>query len=149
MRRALCVLVIALSATFVGVHMLAPAPRHVEGAPCRIVDVITTKTGDVYYVDGTRVPDEGTVLEYLRRGAFPRRECLRLFVPSSVKIQDVEDMRALCGIRQCTEFHAYLYEDRDRETVSEILYGMPVSPDKVRSGPQGAVPWPDRPPERK
>lgn len=60
---------------------------------CRIVDVIATKAGDQYFVDGVKVPADGYVIDYLRRAesASPR-SCLRLFVPTSVKIQDVEDM---------------------------------------------------------
>jgi hypothetical protein len=66
-----------------------------------------------------------------------------------VKIQDIEDFRVIAGKMQYEDFHAYLYEDRDRDLVREIRYGSPVSPGELRSGPKGYLSWPDHQSERK
>jgi hypothetical protein len=116
---------------------------------CRIVDVIATKAGDQYFVDGVRVPDNGYVIDYLRRAevASPR-SCLRLFVPTSVKIQDVEDMFVIAtGKIQYQEFHAYLYDER-RDSVSEISLWKTVNTASLRSSNGHLVPWPDLQPKR-
>jgi hypothetical protein len=123
---------------------------HAKGTSCRIVDVIAIKSGDVEYVDGMRVPGDVTTIDYLRQQEKSSpRTCLLLFVPSSVKIRDIEDFRVIAGKMQYEDFHPYLYEDRYRDLVREILYGSPVNPDELRSGPQGQLAWPDHQRETK
>jgi len=111
---------------------------------CRIVDEVITKSGEVDYVDGVRVPEELGVLETLRR-----REkvspctCMLAFVATAARIRDVEDFRVMAGKMDYQEYHAYLYEDRYRDTATEILYGPRVNMNELRSGPHGQVPLPD------
>jgi len=114
-------------------------------APCRIVDVIATKVGNQYFVDGVKVPADGYVIDYLRRAELASaRSCLRLFVPTSVKIQDVEDMFVLAtGKLQYQDFHAYLYDER-RDSVNEISFWKTVDAAPLRSSNGHLLPWPDR-----
>jgi hypothetical protein len=143
MTRASCVLVLILAESLIGVHPIVQEAPPPKDRVCRMVDIIATKTRDIYYVDGIEVPQNRTVIEYLRRleASSPTR-CLRLFVPTSVKIQDVEDMRVVAGKMQYQEFHAYLY-DQHREWVNEILPGPPVSTTELRFSPRGTIHWPD------
>lgn len=128
-----------------------PQTPHLAGdRQCRIVDVIATKTGDEYFVDGVKVPEDVGVTGYLRRAeASSPRSCLRLFVPTSVKIQDVEDIWVIAtGKMQYQEFHAYLYDER-RDTVNEISWWKTTETSTVRVGNGHVIPWPDREPEPK
>ena len=113
-------------------------------ASCRIVDVIATKAGHQYFVDGVKVPNDEYVIDYLRHAekASPR-SCLRLFVPTSVKIQDVEDMFVIAtGKIQYQDFHAYLYDER-RDSVDEISLWKKVDTAHLRSSNGHPLPWPD------
>jgi len=115
---------------------------------CRIVDVIATKAGHQYFVDGVMVPNDGYVTDYLRRAekASPR-PCLRLFVPTSVKLQDVEDMFVIAtGKIQYQDFHAYLYDER-RDSVDEISLWKKVDASHLRSSNGHPLPWPDIEPD--
>lgn len=147
MKKTLCFLLITFSAS-AAFNTLAQAPTKEKRANCRIVDVMATKSGDTYYVDGMKMPQNVTVIEYLRRKeATSPRTCLLLFVPSSVKIRDVADMDVVAGKMQYEDFHAYLY-DQHREQVMEILPGPPVRTKNLRTGPRGELSWPDRPPKQ-
>ena len=119
--------------------------QETPAASCRIVDVITTKTGDQYFVDGVKVPAGGYVIDYLRRAELASpRSCLRLFVPTSVRIQDVEDMFVVAtGKIQYQDFHAYLYDER-RDSVNEISLWKTVDTAPLRSPNGHLLPWPDR-----
>jgi hypothetical protein len=121
-----------------------PALGEASSTACRIVDVIATKAGDQYFVDGVKVPDDGYVIDYIRRAekASPR-SCLRLFVPISVKLQDVEDMWVIAtGKIQYQDFHAYLYDER-RDSVNEISFWTRVDAAHLRSSDGHPLPWPD------
>jgi hypothetical protein len=108
-----------------------------------------TNAVEVGYVDGIRVPDEVGWLEYLRRKEKSSpRSCLLLFVPTSVKIQDVEDFHVVAGKMQYEDFHVYVY-DQHRRLVTEFLHGPPVNADELRSGPNGPFGWPDQNPNEK
>ena len=115
---------------------------------CRIVDVIATKAGDRYFVDGVNVPADGYVIDYLRRAELASpRSCLRLFVPTAVKIQDVEDMFVIAtGKIQYQDFHVYLYDER-RDSVNEISLWKTVDTAPLRSSHGHLLPWPDRQPK--
>jgi uncharacterized protein YecT (DUF1311 family) len=126
-----------------------PQTPHLAGdRQCRIVDVIATKAGNQYFVDNVKVPDDAAVIDYLRRAeASSPRSCLRLFVPTSVKIRDVEDMNVIAtGKMQYAEFHAYIY-DEHRDWVSEISWHT-TDTSAARSANGHEVPWPDRPEQK-
>jgi len=112
---------------------------------CRIVDEVSTNTGDVYYVDGRKVPgDIGGVLLFLReREKTSHCTCLLAFVTTSARIRGLEDLRVIAGKMDYKEFHAYLYDYR-RDFATEILYyGSPLNLSELRWGPEGSVPLPD------
>src|SRR5579862_6690981 len=69
-------------------------PHQDSNGECRIVDMVVKTSGEVDYVDGKRVPGNFVNIDYLReQEKSSPRSCLRLFVTSSVKIQDIEDFR--------------------------------------------------------
>jgi hypothetical protein len=123
------------------------APRPVV---CRIVDVVATKAGDEYFVDGLKVPYNAGVTEYLRRAeASSPSSCLRFFVPTSITIRDVDDMWVIAtGKMQYKEFHVYIYDER-RDSVNEISWWTTTETSALRLGNGGIIPWPDRQLERK
>ncbi len=125
---------------------LAQTPDQDSNGECRIVDMVVKKSGEVDYVDGKKVPGNFVNIDYLReQEKSSPRSCLRLFVTSSVKIQDIEDFRVMAtGKMQYQDFHAYLY-DPARDSFSEILYGRSSRPGELRSGPRGTIPWPGDP----
>jgi hypothetical protein len=144
MKRTLMAAFKILTAILISVNALGQAPVTPKVISCRIIDVIILRTGEAYYVDGKKLPGHLTIIEYLRSlEATAPCSCLKVFVPTSVKLQDIEDLRVVAGIMQIEDFHAYLY-DEHRDTVTEILPGPPIPTTTIRSGPGGPVPWPDR-----
>jgi hypothetical protein len=146
MKKILLMLFVTIIAGRGSVAVLAQSPHQDSNRECRIVDMVVKKSGEVDYVDGKKVPGNFVNIDYLREQekASPR-SCLRLFVTSSVKIQDIEDFRVIAtGKMQYQDFHAYLY-DPARDSFSEILYGQNARPSELRSGPRGTIPWPDTP----
>jgi|SRR5437879_4109324 hypothetical protein len=143
MKKILLMLFVAFIAGRGQVAVLAQTPHQDSSMECRIVDMVVKKSGEVDYVDGKRVPGNFVNIDYLReQEKSSPRSCLRLFVTSSVKIQDIEDFRVVAtGKMQYQDFHAYLY-DPARDSFSEILYGPNVTPDKLRPSPRGTIPWP-------
>jgi len=64
-----------------------PTPQ-VGPRNCRIIDMTFTKTGEVDYVDGMKVPDEVGLLNFLRqREKSSPSCCLLVFVPVATNIQ--------------------------------------------------------------
>jgi hypothetical protein len=146
MKRILLMLFVTIIGGRGSVTVLAQTAHQDSNQECRIVDMVVKKSGEVDYVDGKRVPGNFVNIDYLReQEKSSPRSCLRIFVTSSVKIQDIEDFRVMAtGKMQYQDFHAYLY-DRARDSFSEILYGQTFRPDELRSGPRGTIPWPDDP----
>ena len=142
MNKILLLLFVTFIEGWTSVSVLAQTPQRDSHAECRIVDMVVRKAGEVDYVDGRRVPGNFVNIDYLReQEKSSPRSCLLLFVTSSVKIQDIEDFRVLAtGKMQYQDFHAYLY-DPARDSFSEILHGPTVTPDKLRLGPHGTIPW--------
>jgi len=113
---------------------------------CRIVDYLSTKAGNIYYVDATKVSgDVGEVLLSLRqRERASSCTCLLAFFTASARIRDVEDLRVIAGKMDYKDFHSYLYDPRYSDFATEINYdGTHLNLSELRSGSQGAVPLPD------
>jgi hypothetical protein len=142
-RRLLCMLVVILAGC-TAANSAQQAALQAKGRPCRIVDELPSKTDAVYYVDGVRVPDEIGVLEVLRRrDKVSPSSCIHVFVTTSARIRDVEELRVMAGKMDFKEFHAYLFDLRYRDTVTEInYYGDHLQPSELRAGPRGPLPWP-------
>jgi len=107
------------------------------------VDVVETVGGHDYYVDGKRAGSHSEVnlLELLRRTETSSpSSCLRLFVPTSVKINEMENGLVVAGKMQYQEFHVYVY-GYYHEWVKEILWESRTSAN-VRLGMKGTVDWP-------
>ena len=130
--------------------LLAQSQVPSSAEPCRIVDVAKTNRGHDYYVDGKRVGTdvEVNLLELLRRSeASSSSSCLKLFVPTSVRLNAIEDGRVVAGKMQYEEFHAYVYDER-RDWVNEILWqALPSA--NLRAGMKGTVDWPSSDSARK
>lgn len=146
MKKILLMLFVTIIAGRASVTVLAQTPHQNSSGECRIVDMVVKKSGEIDYVDGKRVPGNFVNIDYLRaEEKSSPRSCLRLFVTSSVKIQDIEDFRVIAtGKMQYQDFHAYLY-DPARDSFSEILYGQNSRPDELRSSSRGTIPWPGDP----
>jgi len=107
------------------------------------VDVVQTVAGHDYYVDGRRAGSlsELNLLELLRgTEASSPSSCLRFFVPTSVKINEIENADVVAGKMQYKEFHVYIY-GYYHDWVKEILWQSHPSAD-VRLGMKGTVDWP-------
>lgn len=127
----------------ISIQLLAQTSSPSSTKPCRIVDVVKTLGGHDYYVDGRRAGTDSEVnlLELLRRSeASSPSSCLRLFVPTSVRVNEIENGRVVAGKMQYEEFHAYIYDER-RDWVNEILWETLPSAN-VRTGMKGTVDWP-------
>jgi hypothetical protein len=123
---------------------------HVERKGARVVDITSTKSGEVDYVDGRRVPAEMTLVDYLRQQEkTSRRMSLLILVPDSEHIADVENLRRVAREMRYEEFHAYVRDSVHRNVATELLYGPPANLNGLRIGPRGSVPWPDRQPAKK
>jgi hypothetical protein len=61
-------------------------------------------------------------------------------VPTSVKINEIENGRIVAGKMQYEEFHVYIYGEH-RDWVNEILWETRTSAN-VRLGMKGTVDWP-------
>lgn len=117
---------------------------------CRTVELATTKTGEVDYVDGARVPGESTLIDDLRgKQKSSMRSCMLVLVTARTKIRAIEDLRRRAGEMQYSEFHAYVRDSQDPDTVTEFLYGPPRNPNELRASPHGLIPWPERAPEKR
>ncbi len=143
MRKMLCLLFITLTMSRISAISFARMPAQNKDSECRIVDMVFKGGREIDYVDGTRVPGNLVDIDYLRvqEKASPR-PCLLLFVTTASKIRDVEGMRVVAGKMGYAEFHAYLY-DPNRDAASEITYQSDANLDKLRSGSQGRLNWPD------
>lgn len=116
----------------------------ISSQTCRIVDVVSTSYDDAY-VDGFRVSEKLGLLNSLRqREKSSTRSCLRVFVPITGTIQEIEDLRVIAGKMQYKDFHVYIYEKEYRDSVSEMAFGLAFNADELRSAPTGSLPWPDR-----
>jgi hypothetical protein len=127
----------------ISIQLLAQSSSPPSTKPCRILDVVQTVSGHDYYVDGRRAGSDSEVnlLELLRRSeASSPSSCLRLFVPTSVKVKEIENGRVVAGKMQYEEFHVYVY-DEHRDWVNEILLETRPSAN-VRLGMKGTVEWP-------
>ena len=127
----------------ISLQLLAQSSPPPSLKPCRIVDIVRTVGGHDYYVDGKRAGSDSEVnlLELLRRAElYSPSSCLRLFVPTSVKINEIENARIVAGKMQYEEFHVYIYGER-RDRVNEILWETRTSA-SVRLGVKGTVNWP-------
>jgi hypothetical protein len=127
----------------ISIQLLAQSSSPSPTKPCRIVDVVQTVGGHDYYVDGTRAGSDSEVnlLELLRRREVGSpSSCLRLFLPLSVKINEIENGRIVAAKMQYKEFHVYVYGER-RDEVNEILLETRTSAN-VRLGMKGTVDWP-------
>ena len=147
MKKERCLLLIMLIAGPSWLATFAQTSPQTETSMCRIVDLVAKHAGEVDYVDGVRVPGDAVIIDYLReREKSSPTSCFRLFVTSSVKIQDIEDVRVIAtGKMQYKDFHVYLY-DPGSDSFREVLYGSESTVDKLRSTPRGKVAWPDRRP---
>jgi len=130
---------------FPAMYSFAQQSPQLKGGPCRIVDMVAKNGGEVDYVDGQRVPGNLVTIDYLReQEKSSPRTCLSLFVTIHARIKDIEGVRAIAGKMQYEDFHVYLHHE-NRDLVSEIRYGVAISPGEVRKGPNGVIPWPDDP----
>ena len=142
MKKIMMLLFLILLST---VSSFGQSPSQVNGGPCRIVDMVAKKGSEVDYVDGKRVPGNLVTIDYLRaQEKVSPTNCLSLFVTIHVRIEDIEGMWAIAGKMQYKDFHVYVYNE-NQDLVSEIRFGEATSPDEVRKGPNGAIPWPDDP----
>ena len=94
-------------------------------------------------MDGRRAgsPSEVNLLELLQRTeASSPSSCLRFFVPTSVKVNEIANAEVVAGKMQYKEFHAYIYGYYN-DSVNEILWEPHPSGD-VRLGMKGTVDWP-------
>src|SRR6266436_3515749 len=87
------------------VNSFGQSPSQVNGGPCRIVDIVAKRGGEVDYVDGKRVLITYDYLRELEKSS--PRTCLSLFVSINVKINDIEGVRAIAGKMQYKELHVY------------------------------------------
>jgi hypothetical protein len=105
--------ILLLLPAIISIQLLAQSSSPSSTKPCRIVDVVQTVTGHDYYVDGRRagsLSEELNLLELLRRTeASSPSSCLRFFVPTSVKINEIENADVVAGKMQYKEFHVYVY----------------------------------------
>jgi uncharacterized protein YbcV (DUF1398 family) len=109
----------------------------------RVIEVATSKSGEVDYVDGVKLPPDTTLVDYLRQQERAlRRTSLVVFVKASARIETVENLRAVAENMGYQAFHAYVLDTRNPEIAVELRYGAPVKLDQLRSGPQGSVPLP-------
>ena len=128
----------------ISIQSLARTSSPSSNTPCRIVDVVKTVAGHDYYVDGKRAgaDTEVNVLELLRRReASSPSSCLRAFVPTSIKINEIQNFLIVANKMQYKEFHTYVY-DEHHDSVAEILWEGRMS-DGLRWGINGTVRWPD------
>jgi len=141
--RWLCVLILTL-AEFAPNSLSQQAVPQAERKACRIVDMVSAKSGNLFYVDGIKVPADLGVLGFVRqREKVSPCSCLLAFVTTSARIREVEDLRVIAGKMDYKEFHAYLYDDRYRDFATEVFYyGSHLNLSELRSGPQGPVPLP-------
>jgi hypothetical protein len=127
----------------ISIQLLAQSSSPSSSKPCRILDVVQTAGGHDYYVDGKRAGSDSEVnlLELLRRSeASSPSSCLRFFVPTSVKVKEIENAFVVANKMQYEEFHAYVY-GYYHEWVSEILWESRTSA-SARVGMKGTVDWP-------
>jgi len=137
------ILGLLLLPVIIAIQLLAQSASPSSTKPCRIVDVVQTVGGHDYYVDGKRAGSlsEVNLLELLRRTeASSPSSCLRFFVPTSVKMNEIENAEVVAGKMQYKEFHVYVY-GYYRDWVKEILWESHPSAD-VRLGMKGTVDWP-------
>lgn len=139
------VAILLFSIAFPAMNSFAQEPSQLKGDACRIVDMVAKNGSEVDYVDGKRVPGNLVTIDYLReQEKSSPRSCLSLFVTIHAKIKDIEGVRAIAGKMQYKNFHVYLHHE-NRDLISEIRYGEAVSPNDVRKGPNGPIPWPSDP----
>jgi hypothetical protein len=120
------------------------------GKGSRIVDIVITKSGEADYVDGTRVPGDMPLIDYLRRHERTSpHTSLVVFFRAPARIEDVENLRKIAMEIQYENFHPYILDPADHSIATELLYGPPVNLNELRVGPHGPIPLPNSLPAKK
>jgi hypothetical protein len=113
-------------------------------ADARIVNISANKTSESYDVDGSTLPANTTLVDYLeQKEKQSPRASLVVFLTPSARIGVVENLRKFASKMPYRSFHAYVRDSQDHEAATEVLYGPLLKPGEMRTGSNGPVPWPE------